>query len=206
MSHHPLQDSPVQPTIQLMGDKTIGDPAHQLYLSHAFQDHLERVYNQLCDGNSTLSHEKFVSWMENTQRQSIENQVAQKQTYTFQEFLETVYFNEGFEILKQPSQDKDLSKPISNYFISSSHNTYLTGNQLSSRSTTDAYKNVSETERYLGNLLMTIFIRSLYEDVVALKLISTMVMRSPYQILRAPLHHPNSIPKSTASLEPRSPV
>jgi phosphatidylinositol phospholipase C delta len=206
MGHHPLHGSPVQPTIQpFMGDTALGDSANHVYLSQAFQDHLQRVYDQLCDGNPTLSHEKFVSWLENTQGQSMENQAAQKETYTFQEFLETVYFNEGFEILKQPSQEKDLSKPISNYFISSSHNTYLTGNQLSSRSTTDAYKNVSGIEGSFGQLLITVFIRSLHEDVVALRLISTMAMQSLYQILRAPLHHPNTTPKkSTVSREPRS--
>ncbi|KAK8085644.1 hypothetical protein PG997_006915 [Apiospora hydei] len=37
---------------------------------------------------------------------------------------------------------QDMSWPLNSYFISSSHNTYLEGNQLTSDATTDAYKKV----------------------------------------------------------------
>jgi hypothetical protein len=43
--------------------------------------------------------------------------------------------------LPDPSK-KDWSHPLSSYFISSSHNTYLTGHQLYGESTTKGYENV----------------------------------------------------------------
>ncbi|EON61955.1 hypothetical protein W97_01173 [Coniosporium apollinis CBS 100218] len=59
---------------------------------------------------------------------------------SFESFLHYLQSNSGSALAPPPPTD--LSYPISNYYISSSHNTYLTGNQLTSDSSTEGYKNV----------------------------------------------------------------
>ncbi|KAM4057078.1 phosphatidylinositol-specific phospholipase c, X domain-containing protein [Hirsutella rhossiliensis] len=52
------------------------------------------------------------------------------------------YMTSADGAITRPWKKCDLSWPLASYFISSSHNTYLTGNQLSSDSTTESYTNV----------------------------------------------------------------
>ena len=47
----------------------------------------------------------------------------------------------------RPHEENDLSHPISSYFISSSHNTYLSGNQLYGDASTEAYRNVCKQRK-----------------------------------------------------------
>ena len=125
------------------GDATSESQKKQLYLSHDIQANLKRAFDKLRGKQTTLSPEKLVEWMKDVQGQTLGIEGLRKEGYKFEEFLEVVYFNHGFDAMRASEEEKDLSRPISNYFISSSHNTYLDGNQLTSKSSTDAYKNVS---------------------------------------------------------------
>lgn len=55
------------------------------------------------------------------------------------------YMKEATSSAMRLEEHLDLSAPLSDYFISSSHNTYLTGNQLYSDAAASAYTSVSRT-------------------------------------------------------------
>ncbi|KAK7962166.1 1-phosphatidylinositol 4 5-bisphosphate phosphodiesterase 1 [Apiospora aurea] len=131
----------ISPTpIHFPGDGT-PDGRQSIYLSAAIQKHLRKIFDYLRDKEPQLSRKKFEYFL--IHEQGEEAPQLDRDSYKFEQFLEEWWMRFGLEAEKpSPISEKDLTKPLSNYFISSSHNTYLSGNQLAGKSSADAYRRV----------------------------------------------------------------
>ncbi len=118
-------------------------------LGDAIYEHLWRLYKELCGRSQTLTRSRFVRFLKESQGEKVVLPL-EKERYKFGEFLEIWCFQYKWDALRPVAEQKDLSRSIANYFISSSHNTYLMGNQLSSDASADVYRNVSAPSATLG--------------------------------------------------------
>lgn len=110
--------------------------------------HLRRVYQGLkAPGEKELSRKRFEDFIQGTQGDSKKPSWEFSTTctsFTFEQFVQCWWTE--YSAAKKPLhlEDKDLDMPISNYFISSSHNTYIEdGNQFSGTAKAQQYRKVS---------------------------------------------------------------
>lgn len=100
---------------------------------------LEGLYNELRNDEPELSRDALASFIRDVQ--GVAEVELKNETYALGEFLYALASDCGWDAVRKPGP-KDYSKPITNYFINSSHNTYISGNQLASKTSPEAYTNV----------------------------------------------------------------
>ncbi|KAI0405920.1 PLC-like phosphodiesterase [Xylaria palmicola] len=121
------------------------DGKRGIYLSATIQRSLRKLFNDLRQSEPTLPRKHLQNFLETEQGEPPDkiSTFLTEDTYKFEQFLEVWWMQFGLDIERPISiPEKDLTKPISNYFIDSSHNTYLKGNQISSKATVETYKRV----------------------------------------------------------------
>ncbi|KAG6117234.1 hypothetical protein E4U14_007993 [Claviceps sp. LM454 group G7] len=112
-----------------------------VYISYHMYDIVEKIYHDLKGDDIELSREKLYGFLKDVQCESIVLTDLAEEHYAVWDFRR-VWFKDYEADAAAPPLLKDMSKPLTNYFINSSHNTYLDGNQLASQSTPEAYRNV----------------------------------------------------------------
>jgi len=134
-----VADSPRQ-----AGGGVSGEAQSVKVLKEPVLRHLSDIFKFHADKSDKTWHKDqlatFIKHVQDDDETSAPPELLARAEIDMSGFIQYITSPSGNIMAPLPSQD--LSWPLSNYYISSSHNTYLTGNQLYSDSSTDAYKNV----------------------------------------------------------------
>ncbi|KAF4452101.1 hypothetical protein F53441_5034 [Fusarium austroafricanum] len=110
-------------------------------LEESFLSHFTKVFNKYAGPNGTWHRDQIGLFMHHVQVENPEglaSYLVDQNELNLPELIK--YLTSPCGNILEMAAPQDLTWPLNNYFISSSHNTYLTGNQLSSDSSTEAYK------------------------------------------------------------------
>ncbi|PWY92697.1 phosphoinositide-specific phospholipase C [Aspergillus heteromorphus CBS 117.55] len=122
-------------TSRMTVDSTNSDaPNTELPFSPSFLSYFDKIYASL----TALTQHDFLKDVQREGGQGKSDPLA-----TLAELYEYMASPEAAAM--RPASSLDLSAPITDYFVSTSHNTYLTGNQLYSDAEASSYTNVGST-------------------------------------------------------------
>uniref|UniRef100_A0A8C5AH59 Phosphoinositide phospholipase C n=1 Tax=Gadus morhua TaxID=8049 RepID=A0A8C5AH59_GADMO len=110
-------------------------PDASTVLLHDFQRFLLYQQKEPWANNLNLVKELMTTFIDDTMRKTNEPE------FNVSEFLNFLFSKENsiWDEKQSEINTADMNNPLSHYWISSSHNTYLTGDQLRSESSTEAY-------------------------------------------------------------------
>ncbi|ORC88465.1 phosphoinositide-specific phospholipase C [Trypanosoma theileri] len=141
-------------TVEASGGSVKYAPLEKIYFELTRLNELEYVFRGITGpGRDNMTKEEFLAFLRDSQGENMEadhdDMMLQAvgcidssgiDLNNFLFFLANSRFNSIVDPEKVFKVYHDMNQPICNYFINSSHNTYLTGDQLTSKSSTRMYK------------------------------------------------------------------